>query len=80
VLGGFLLYLIDGFVALQLATRAWNLRLHGTLYVTAHTGNRLPPFSSGLPERRENNGPGGDQAARPRSLNPRVSHEEPANR
>ncbi|WP_448594806.1 cbb3-type cytochrome c oxidase subunit I [Thermoflexus hugenholtzii] len=37
VLGGFLLYLIDGFVALQLATRAWNLRLHGTLYVTAHT-------------------------------------------
>ncbi|MFN3928546.1 MAG: cbb3-type cytochrome c oxidase subunit I, partial [Thermoflexus sp.] len=37
VLGGFLLYLMDGFVALQLATRAWNLRLHGTLYVTAHT-------------------------------------------
>lgn len=37
VLGGFLLYLIDGFAALQLSTRAWNLRLHGTLYVTAHT-------------------------------------------
>jgi len=37
VLGGFVLYLIDGFVALQLSTRAWNLRLHGTLYVTAHT-------------------------------------------
>lgn len=37
VLGGFLLYLMDGFVALQLATRAWNLQLHGTLYVTAHT-------------------------------------------
>ncbi len=37
VLGGFGVYLADGFVALQLSTQTWNLRLHGTLYVTAHT-------------------------------------------
>ncbi len=37
ILGGLLLYLIDGFVALELSTPAWNLRLHGTLYATAHT-------------------------------------------
>lgn len=37
MLEGFLLYLIDGFVALELSTPAWNLRLHGTLYATAHT-------------------------------------------
>lgn len=37
LLGGFVLYLIDGFVALELSTPAWNLRLHGTLYATAHT-------------------------------------------
>jgi len=37
LLGGFGLYLADGLVALQLSTRPWNLTLHGTLYVTAHT-------------------------------------------
>lgn len=37
LLGGLLLYLINGFVTLELSTPAWNLQLHGTLYATAHT-------------------------------------------
>lgn len=31
-----IVYISDGFVALQLATIGWNFRLHGTLYVTGH--------------------------------------------
>ncbi|MBO9360816.1 MAG: hypothetical protein J7452_01285 [Thermoflexus sp.] len=41
VLGGFLLYRIDGFVALQLAAQARNLGLHGTLHVAAHAMTTL---------------------------------------
>lgn len=33
---GFLLYITDGFLAMQLGTIGWAYRLHGTYYVTAH--------------------------------------------
>ena len=33
---GFLLYVTDGFLAMQLGTIGWAYRLHGTYYVTAH--------------------------------------------
>ncbi|MDY6779549.1 MAG: cbb3-type cytochrome c oxidase subunit I [Halobacteria archaeon] len=36
VLGGFGLYVVDGFTAVQISTLSWNFNLHGTTYITAH--------------------------------------------